>query len=605
MSFAYYQLRCLGTRCVSANFTRQFTTTTAYRQSQTLSDERFQTLLETLDKRLKVEDNTLVLLETIESFRPKKKVLLDKDYEKLYNLLDKSYNRKQLAEYLESKQIQSALKSKTTKKNMLTAILQNTWNIRTQTQLIEEKRRRVTEHFPATRQELFFVIGDNGDMLRKIEKKNDVNITIDVSKYEYLMEGQPAAVQKAKIDIASYLNISEGHTQVPKEVLENKDLQSEVIRLLTDVSKVSGSYISLNEDKFIFSSLSESAMDNAKRLLNLALTELKVTHKKPLNEADKTMAQSNSQFSLMPFYDPRSMSVYNQHFGWSKFKKNSSENSQLEFTDLDCKKSATLDKLNGMLLEGLGESEHKDVLLEARLGHVLCKNPTQPKMMPNLLQPASGSNMDFQKLAYMHKQNRTQFFNAMPPFSVLQYISPLSFEEDFYQRSIKVEYVSNTLLANSSNRDGSGLSRLELEFNVEEQGDMKLRSIVGEKQRSVMNILGISDCLDAQLTAKHIIKDLEEDMQELITKCYLSSYTELQAPIYYKDMTLLDISYIGKKQFKHKDNLLSVNRIEEQDSKLKKTEMLISSPYTDLSDSATRWKSFVNTLVEISNKWKL
>lgn len=57
---------------------------------------------------------------------------------------------------------------------------------------------------------------------------------------------------------------------------------------------------------------------------------------------------------------------------------------------------------------------------------------------------------------------------------------------------------------------------------------------------------------------------------------FYKSYIELQAPIHYTDMTLLDISYLNKKRYMYDSNLISVNRVEEQDSKSKRTEIQVN-----------------------------
>lgn len=63
---------------------------------------------------------------------------------------------------------------------------------------------------------------------------------------------------------------------------------------------------------------------------------------------------------------------------------------------------------------------------------------------------------------------------------------------------------------------------------------------------------------------------------KLIFGLLKNSYNELRAPLHYADMTLLDISYINKKRFLYNNNLISVDRIEEQDKGSKRTEIQVS-----------------------------
>ncbi|KAG1307407.1 hypothetical protein G6F64_006835 [Rhizopus arrhizus] len=558
-------MSCLSTRFryISTRFivqkSKRYLSTSAYCQSQEiLPDERLKVLVAELEKPLKTEDNTTVLLAAIESLRPKTSVLPDKEYDKLYTRLSKSYNRQQLAEYLASKEMYK----KGTKKSIIASILQNTWGIKTVEQVKEEKRKRVMRQFPATRQELFFIIGDNGNTIRKIEEKNDVNITIDVSQSRYLVEGQPTAVEKTKKDIKSHLTIVENEVQVPQEAIENEHYRSGISHLLTDISKVSGSYISLNGDKFVFSSLSQETMNNAKRLLSLALTDLKLTNKKPLNQADKIIIQNGAEFNLIPFHDSHAMSLHDRQYGWSKLQKKDTEAGAVELIDLDDKKPISMDDIKPLLLSKFNEDEYKNISLEA----------------------------------------------SMPPVQLTSAFTPLTLNGGIHERSIKVKYINNSLLANNAEQNRANLNKLEVEFNVEDDGNMQLKSIVGEKKRSIVDLLCVSGRIDIRLTAKQLVKYSKKDMEQLLEKCKLLGYNELRAPLHHEDMTLLDISYINKKRFLYNNNLISVDRIEEQDKGSKRTEIQVSSVHPDTLDvlnSIERWTSFSNCFMDISTKWTL
>ncbi|KAG1455947.1 hypothetical protein G6F46_005253 [Rhizopus delemar] len=559
-------MSCLSTRFryISARFivqkSKRHLSTSVYCQSQEiLPDERLKVLVAELEKPLKTEDNTTVLLAAIESLRPKTSVLPDREYDKLYTRLSKSYNRQQLAEYLASKEMYK----KGTKKSIIASILQNIWGIKTVEQVKEEKRKRVMRQFPATRQELFFIIGDNGNTIRKIEEKNNVNITIDVSQSRYLVEGQPTAVEKTKKDIKSHLTIVENEVQVPQETIENEHYRSGISHLLTDISKVSGSYISLNGDKFVFSSLSQETMDNAKRLLSLALTDLKLTNKKPLNQADKIIIQNGAEFNLIPFHDSHAMSLHDRQYGWSKLQKKDTETGAIEFIDLDAKKPISMDDIKHLLLSKFNEDEYKNVSLEARFGHLLCKNSAKHKTTSNLLQPISASSMDASKLV-----------DFMPPAQLTSAFTPLTLNGGIHERSIKVKYINNSLLANNAEQNRANLNKLEVEFNVEDDGNMQLKSIVGEKKRSILDLLCVSGRIDTRLTAKQLVKYSKQDMEELLEKC----------------------------------KLLGVDRIEEQDKGSKRTEIQMSSVHPDTLDvlnSIERWTSFSNCFMDISTRWTL
>ena len=252
-------LKCLSNRIVIRQHRRCFSISSCRQTQEILSDERLKELVAELQKPLNPEDNSTVVLATMESLRPRQKVITTNEYQKLYTLLNKSYNKHQLAEYLASKQM---YKKNSTKRSMLTTILQNTWGIKTREQVREERKKRIIEQFPASRQELFFIIGDNGSTIRKIEEANKVNVTIDVTQSRDLIEGPPSAVENAKRDIQGHLKLVEGQVQVPIETLEDSRFRSEISRVLAGISKVSGSYISLDNDKVDQSKSIELSIDS-------------------------------------------------------------------------------------------------------------------------------------------------------------------------------------------------------------------------------------------------------------------------------------------------------------------------------------------------------
>lgn len=233
-------------------------------RQELLSDERLQQIVAELEeplhrKAVSIGDTHNVLLESIETFRPKYDVLWVSKMEKLRTQLHNSFTVKQLGEFLAAHHLQrKGLK----KQQLISTIIDKHWGIKTDEQVREEelqkKLNRIKESFPASRQELFFIIGDNGNTIRTIEQKNEVNITIDVSEGIYIVEGLPEAVGAAKKEILSHLTILEETVDLPPKVIQDQRLLHEIEAALADVSKVAGSYINLKDDKVKMTGISST-----------------------------------------------------------------------------------------------------------------------------------------------------------------------------------------------------------------------------------------------------------------------------------------------------------------------------------------------------------
>ncbi|KAG1077845.1 hypothetical protein G6F42_024579 [Rhizopus arrhizus] len=80
-----------------------------------------------------------------------------------------------------------------------------------------------------------------------------------------------------------------------------------------------------------------------------------------------------------------------------------------------------------------------------------------------------------------------------------------------------------------------------------------------------------------------------------------------QQSISNENLVLSDIAFINKKRYLFDDGLISVNHIEQQEKKVKRTEMMVTSvePQTlDTGNAIQRWSSFANILKSIARKWE-
>lgn len=84
----------------------------------------------------------------------------------------------------------------------------------------------------------------------------------------------------------------------------------------------------------------------------------------------------------------------------------------------------------------------------------------------------------------------------MPPAKLVSNFIPFTSEGGVHQKLIKAEYVNNELLMdvdkNDQSKDNDMLNRLQVEFIVQENGNMKFSRAIGEKKRSVIDVLGLT-----------------------------------------------------------------------------------------------------------------
>ncbi|KAG2197508.1 hypothetical protein INT47_007117, partial [Mucor saturninus] len=561
------------------------------------STQRIEDIIAEFEKPLVQSDPTDIdprttLLYSVEKFKPRSPVISQKNMDKLRTQLHNAYTVDQLATIV----IAHKLKRKGLKKGQLiNSIIEKHWGIKTAQQLKEEEMKRqldiIKQTFPASRQELFFIIGDNGSTIRNIEQENQVKVTIDVQSNQYIVEGPSAAVVKAKREILTHLNIIEDTMDIPTSVVENSILKTEISNSLVDISKVAGTFITMDDNRFILASISDDAMENAKRLLSLMLKELDATS----DLSNKTVVHDNAEFTVLPLHDPTSMTFYDKKLNWSRLEGDKEVDG---FKVLGGEEEiANVQDMKQLLLKPLGEQDLDQVTMEARFGHLLFQNA-------NITKKISAT-----EVLNLYK-NRTLFFPTMPPRQLTSPFIPMTLDGGFHQRSVQLSYTNKSLLEGDKEMD---LKKLHVEFIINENGDITLKNITGIKNQSVVDILGIYGNVDIRLLAKQAIDF--SDNEELITyfsdKCELTSYSELKAPKSHvindeSSMILSDITFLNKKRFMLDTGLVGINYIQQQDKRVSRTEMIVNSvdPETlKSSNSIDRWPSFSNVLSKIASRW--
>ncbi|KAL7315983.1 hypothetical protein PS15m_005137 [Mucor circinelloides] len=596
--------------CLKRNYVRHLSTAplcfkdASAAKEELLSDQRLQAMVAELEKSANLQQGNDILLESIETLKPVQEVISAQELDKLVTMFENSFSVRQLAEY---SAVHHLPRNKRKKRQLIDGIVKKHWGIQTheefdaarEKEALERRRDLVKESFPASFQQMFFIIGSNGDTIRNIEDNYQVLVTIDVDKKEYTVEGPSKAVAQAKKEILAHLNIIQEEVDVPKGIKESTQLKNEVNESLVDVSKLAGSFITLEGDKFSLASKSTENLMNAKRLLDLMLTEMGATSKKALDSADHTVVHKHMEYTVLPMQDASAMLLYDKKLDWNKLEY-VNKDEQDDYMVLNSQEMiGGIDNMKDVLVKPLNMSVGDNVSLEARFGKLL---------FHDVKLPSTSTTTDIRPLF----QNRTVFLNSMPPRKVTTPYMPIiqSLDGGFHQRTIQLEYVNQSLLADYHN-ENSDLKRLLVEFLIQEDGNLSVKKVVAEKNRSVLDIVGLYGHIDVRLLAKQYLNYTEDHVQELVEQCKLVSYGEMSAPkqqsISNENLVLSDIAFINKKRYLFDDGLISVNHIEQQEKKVKRTEMMVTSvePQTlDTGNAIQRWPSFANILKSIARKWE-
>ncbi|KAK4515062.1 uncharacterized protein ATC70_002672 [Mucor velutinosus] len=606
----YRHLLRLG--CLKRNYIRHLSTTPICfkdanaAKRELLSDQRLQAMVAELEKSANLQQGNDILLESIETLKPSQEVITVEEFDKLVNVFEKSFSVRQLAEY---SAVHHLPRNKRKKRQLIDGIMKNYWGIQTveefdaarEKEALERRRDLVKETLPASFQQMFFIIGSNGDTIRTIEEKHQVLITIDVEKKEYAVEGPSKAVAQAKKEILTHLNIIQEEVDVPKRIKEDTQLKNEVDESLADVSELAGSFITLERDKFSLASTSTENLMNAKRLLNLMLTEMGATSKAALDSADHTIVHKHMEYTVLPMQDASSMPLYDKKLNWNRLEYRNKDE-QDDYVVLDSQDViGGIDNMKDLLVKPLSVGVGDNVSLEARFGKLLFHDDKLP-----LTSTATNISTLF--------KNRTRFLSSIPPRNITTPYMPIihSLDGGFHQRTIQLEYVNESLIAEDKN-ENSDLKRLLVEFLIQEDGNLNVKKVIAEKNRSVVDIVGLHGRIDVRLLAKQYLNYTEDEdhIQALLEQCKLVGYGEMLAPkqqsILNERLVLSDISFINKKRYLFDDGLISVNHVEQQDKKVKRTEMMVTSvePQTlDTSNAIERWPSFANILKNIARKWE-
>ncbi|CDH48623.1 hypothetical protein RO3G_01818 [Lichtheimia corymbifera JMRC:FSU:9682] len=597
-------------------------------------------------------------IQSIEAIRPKSKkehVLTNERYDSLVKQLNEGFTVPQLREYLQTQHHRVSKQHR--KQQIIDMIIRHVWGFESREmvrqQAIKKKMDSRQRHCKTNRQELFFIIGEDGDTLRAIEEKHNVQITVLADMNQYMIEGYSRAVDAARMEIKEYLSsIVNDHINMPplKEGVVIEDVLNAIKPFLPYISKETKAFITIQEDKLTLAARSNNDIDHAKWLLAKTLADLDLTTTQSLDAADDLYIQLSNEsdkptLSFTPIHDAKAMPVTVKHSGWSRITLGRDEKSiakGLYHLESEKKDDWVNDAaIRRIMMESLPETVHANISLEARFGNVLFENPAEASM--RFLTPPLHHHFSTQKLHdYISTSKRRHiFFPSQPPPTITRSFLPvISAGSSPYRRRVVLEYVSKYLLPNfggqmSSPLPSDQLKRLQIEFMIQDDGDLELERVMGEYNRSTIDIIGLEKNVDLRLLAKqyvlfagsgqtvpgHLVhKVMPAELQEAVDQCELTGYTDFDClPSLKLDdmgtMDLLEVSFRDEARYKGdnetEDVMLTISDVDTQKAQTRHTELMITPITHDTMGSwkvpengLESWLPFRRNVRELSKRWK-
>ena len=196
-------------------------------------------------------------IQSIEAIRPKSKknnVLTNERYDGLVKQLNEGFTVPQLREYLKTQQHRVSKQHR--KQQLMDMIIRHVWGFQSREMVrqeaIKKKMDSRQQYCKTNRQELFFIIGDDGDKLRAIEEKHNVQIVVLADLNQYMIEGYAQSVAAARIEIKEYLSsIVNDHINMPplKEGVDIQDAFDAIKPFLPHISKEAKAFITIQDEK--------------------------------------------------------------------------------------------------------------------------------------------------------------------------------------------------------------------------------------------------------------------------------------------------------------------------------------------------------------------
>ncbi|RUS23226.1 hypothetical protein BC937DRAFT_90345 [Endogone sp. FLAS-F59071] len=423
-------------------------------------------------------------------------------------------------------------------------------------------------------------------------------------------------------------------------------------------------------------SLEQEARDESSVLLEQAHDELSVSleqeaRDKPSILFEKevgpqaTRAGANpASYAFSPVHDALAMPLLVRHMGWSRLGEvlvlDESELNRSRFTITDAliplgsESTATSNIVKDYAsLKGLFET---DLMLNpgspSSFGHLLFHRPPPPSPSGSSMDSAAALGILYPPLEGRFDRDELQrwwegsgkgmtrwFFDSQPSHTHPHPFLPVS-QGTINTRTVHLEYIRSSLLRSTSvlalekgfPYDGSPFARLNLSFEVTEEGKLNVCEVFGERRRCVVDVAGMEGNADMRIIGKLVdglgqvneegAMMVHEPVRELVERCELLSHTELDCPGQYhlpdtsseESLILCGVTFRTTKRYDILSpagtSVLSVSQLEEQDGRARRCEVVLH-PKQQLAPGAAdsgagmgSWDGFIASAMEMLNRWR-
>ncbi|KAI8099512.1 uncharacterized protein BX664DRAFT_321460 [Halteromyces radiatus] len=593
--------------------------------------------------------NTDLLLNSMEGHRPTKQVISESAFAKLEQMIHVAYTVPQLKLYLKSNGVTPSHR----KSNLIKQIMVDYWKLTTperkRAKELSQRKNNSRDQFQLQQDEMFFILQDNGNMIRDIEQQYKVRVRIGVTDLMCTLEGQKSQLPAALVAIREAITLERQRVRLVDD-RSTANLTTDTLamvpqRVLDDLSKTSGAYISLDNNQISLAAPTKTSLSDAKRKLAVFLTDFGFTSKRSLQPSDYTAIQhiptsstsKTDPLIFLPLHDTPSMPLAMKTIGWSRVCRTGEErdiksDASSHFHLLGGDRSSSSSELSPLqikdMLQETFKTTDKKLSIEATFGQLLFQNPTVVPGQTNLLIPEIRGCFNLKDLEKLYQSStcHRRFFSGYPPSNIRPSLLPLTSNNEFHQRIVRIGYIDSSLLCQLMVNDiipespllTSSLQRLQLEFIEKDDGTLEYQRTIAEHERKSIDLLGVSGNVDVRLTAKEYsiydnkmneMNKTAASLLDLVNNCRLDSYSELSCPTVWKsdegEMTLLDVTFNNESRYRLDDNLVTLRYVDEQQSRTRRAEMKMV-PYqqeTEIKNEFDYWDGFWIKVIDLAQKW--
>ncbi|KAG0083110.1 hypothetical protein BGZ93_006375 [Podila epicladia] len=503
---------------------------------RTIDREKLDTISKSLIEDLYKEtpaSTTVVTLEDVLALKPKgdSNKVSPEEFNKLKDILSNSFNVIQLKSVLRSQKMPTTGK-KAALLNQIMVLMDLEVvvpEVKETAPVMEDPYSAAaseadfeSQEFSSNRRDLSFILGSEGDALRKLEREKNVRISINIGDNTYTIRGTKESIEEAKAAIQEMVAV----TEESWDISGYADRESVTKRpsALEEIALGSKTFVAAGEDDtLIISGRSRRDMDEAKRLF-----DLKMQKKDTAAEILTFLHQEDDRkpLGMFPVFDTVSMSSSRNNASYFRISQTEpfAEKTGNSLAIVPVGSSPSIGKFDALrqhLLETLAQHSGQSLDLAAHVGQVLFHNRgSQITDMPLL------RSFDTNALKTWMDQSEAPIFSQSFPF--FKTVSKLPMVGD-KTRTIEVEYVGSALSCVSV------VSPIRFTFELDADGQLRLQSGRSVNIQHITNIMLLGQPTDIQIRSEFSseLKADRSDVAELLRKIGSPAAHVLEAPKFF------------------------------------------------------------------------